>query len=518
MQLNINTPGNLSACINGSWTVINGASVGSVYSAGPNGGITVNNTTHKIDRTTDICLASGNCVPTGIFDLRTSTASFPAQNAATDPLTCSVGQKYYNTTSNKFKNCTATDTWVDEDTGGGGGITYTAGTSGGISINNTSHTVDTTSAVCLTTASCIPTNVFDLRTSTASYPAQVAASDPATCAVGRKYYNSTTNKFRNCTSTNTWTDENAGAAGCTTPGIAGAVAYYPTTDPCPAPSGILTGAATPGEGGIMAMSVGTVSADDVTGRSGFRGATSGGGFLWQLPGTDAAGAFVSDGSNAVSLQPFSGTGNIAKVSGATVSDMTCTSGCTGFGSTAVSLTIPYEPIWPVLGDSVGNGRLLSGSGVGSGAGTRAPVIVPVTKVITKIFAYVLNGTGNAAMGVYDTTGAKVCATPSTTLVGSSAQTFTFSGTCTLTPGVYYFVTTSDNGSASIVVKSGYSAAYTALESTSDAQTAAYVGHSTTSCVATGSGGSLALNASISGCTWVNSGPGADAFFYLGWGN
>lgn len=43
-----------------------------------------------------------------------SAGSMRLPNASSDPGSCSVGQKYWNTTSNKFRNCTASNTWSDE--------------------------------------------------------------------------------------------------------------------------------------------------------------------------------------------------------------------------------------------------------------------------------------------------------------------------------------------------------------------------------------------------------------------
>lgn len=56
---------------------------------------------------------AGNNTFTGANDFSGATL-LRLPNAATDPATCSVGQKYWNTTSFKFRICKAANTWDDE--------------------------------------------------------------------------------------------------------------------------------------------------------------------------------------------------------------------------------------------------------------------------------------------------------------------------------------------------------------------------------------------------------------------
>ena len=54
--------------------------------------------------------SSGTLSGTGAINFSTATSCLPPQ-ASSDPGTCTVGQQFYNTTSNKMKICTATNTW-----------------------------------------------------------------------------------------------------------------------------------------------------------------------------------------------------------------------------------------------------------------------------------------------------------------------------------------------------------------------------------------------------------------------
>jgi hypothetical protein len=93
----------------------------------------------------------------------------------------------------------------DVAAGAGGGIVITR--SDGQTVFNLS------SLVCMTTGLCAPTGAQDASGAAWTKPAKHAAGDPATCGVGEKYYNTTLNKFRNCTGVNTWTDEAPTGAG-----------------------------------------------------------------------------------------------------------------------------------------------------------------------------------------------------------------------------------------------------------------------------------------------------------------
>jgi hypothetical protein len=55
--------------------------------------------------------SSGTLSSTGVVDFSTAT-SFKFPQGAADPGTCSVGQAFYNTTSNTLKVCTVTNTWT----------------------------------------------------------------------------------------------------------------------------------------------------------------------------------------------------------------------------------------------------------------------------------------------------------------------------------------------------------------------------------------------------------------------
>ena len=55
-------------------------------------------------------------------------------------------------------------------------------------------------------------SVVDMSAATSTRPVKEAASDPATCTEGMRYYNTTLHKGRLCTGTNTWADE-AGSGG-----------------------------------------------------------------------------------------------------------------------------------------------------------------------------------------------------------------------------------------------------------------------------------------------------------------
>jgi hypothetical protein len=101
--------------------------------------------------------------------------------------------------------------------GSGGGITYNAGPSGAITVDNVAHTVDfSTGAICLATLACAPTGAFDLSGATMTKPARNAVADPATCGISEKYFNTTTGTFRNCLTPNTWTNESGSGGGGTT--------------------------------------------------------------------------------------------------------------------------------------------------------------------------------------------------------------------------------------------------------------------------------------------------------------
>ncbi|HXA03766.1 MAG TPA: hypothetical protein VNY30_02965, partial [Bryobacteraceae bacterium] len=64
-------------------------------------------------------LSSGGmtAAPSAIFDLSNAGQTIPGRKQASDPVACTVGEQYFNTTSNALKICTAANTWTA--TGGG---------------------------------------------------------------------------------------------------------------------------------------------------------------------------------------------------------------------------------------------------------------------------------------------------------------------------------------------------------------------------------------------------------------
>ncbi len=81
----------------------------------------------SIDTATVAQLGSNNTF-TGTEDARNAAKTFPSKHATADPGACTVGESYFNTTSNSRKDCTATNTWTAPSGGGGGGATIsTAG-------------------------------------------------------------------------------------------------------------------------------------------------------------------------------------------------------------------------------------------------------------------------------------------------------------------------------------------------------------------------------------------------------
>ena len=73
-------------------------------------------------------VSSGGVVATSsaVVDFTNAGQTIPARKLASDPAACSLGEQYFNTTSNVLKVCTAANTWTNYAPGGG------AGTSGGV--------------------------------------------------------------------------------------------------------------------------------------------------------------------------------------------------------------------------------------------------------------------------------------------------------------------------------------------------------------------------------------------------
>ena len=82
-------------------------------------------------RTSGITTISGSAI-----DFSGATTTKPFAVGSSDPASCSEGEAFYNSTSNLFKICTATNTWEAPT---GGGSTYVAGSSGGITINTAAN-------------------------------------------------------------------------------------------------------------------------------------------------------------------------------------------------------------------------------------------------------------------------------------------------------------------------------------------------------------------------------------------
>ncbi len=76
-----------------------------------------------------VLLTNGSGVPsiTSTIDFSNAT-SFTLPKGTTDPATCTVGQQFYNTTSNTDRVCTATNTWTNVSAGGTGHAILSGGT------------------------------------------------------------------------------------------------------------------------------------------------------------------------------------------------------------------------------------------------------------------------------------------------------------------------------------------------------------------------------------------------------
>ena len=64
--------------------------------------------------------------PSAVVDFTNAGQTIPARKVASDPSTCTVGEQYFNTTSNVLKVCTATNTWTTSSAppGASGGVPY----------------------------------------------------------------------------------------------------------------------------------------------------------------------------------------------------------------------------------------------------------------------------------------------------------------------------------------------------------------------------------------------------------
>jgi hypothetical protein len=50
--------------------------------------------------------------PSAVFDLSNAGQTIPGRKQASDPTSCTVGEQYFNTTSNVLKVCSAANTWT----------------------------------------------------------------------------------------------------------------------------------------------------------------------------------------------------------------------------------------------------------------------------------------------------------------------------------------------------------------------------------------------------------------------
>src|SRR5579872_103606 len=59
-------------------------------------------------------VSSGGVVaaPSAVVDFTNAGQTIPARKLAADPATCTLGEQYFNTTSNVLKVCTAANTWT----------------------------------------------------------------------------------------------------------------------------------------------------------------------------------------------------------------------------------------------------------------------------------------------------------------------------------------------------------------------------------------------------------------------
>lgn len=147
---------------------------GTTYTGGPSGALIVDNVAHTVDFATGaICLATLACAPTGAFDLSAATVTKPAKNATADPATCSVSEKYFNTTTGKFRNCLTANNWTDESS------SSTSGNSGGVSLPASVHLLGTSSAAVGMAATAADIAAISSATGGGSAQAQTVTLSPA---------------------------------------------------------------------------------------------------------------------------------------------------------------------------------------------------------------------------------------------------------------------------------------------------------------------------------------------------
>ena len=76
-------------------------------------------------------VTSGGVVaaPSSVVDFTNAGQTIPARKLSADPATCTVGEQYYNTTSNILKVCTAANTWTAPGGGSVSSVSLTAASS-----------------------------------------------------------------------------------------------------------------------------------------------------------------------------------------------------------------------------------------------------------------------------------------------------------------------------------------------------------------------------------------------------
>src|SRR5579872_4106917 len=98
-------------------------------------------------------VVSGGVVaaPSAVVDFTNAGQTIPARKLVADPASCTVGEQYYNTTSNVLKVCTAANTWTAAGTGGGSVTSVGLTTSNNI-FNISGSPVTSTGTLTLTPA------------------------------------------------------------------------------------------------------------------------------------------------------------------------------------------------------------------------------------------------------------------------------------------------------------------------------------------------------------------------------
>jgi hypothetical protein len=102
---------NVNVSNNQVTNVNTGSSTGQVNVGGGSNCVNVNSNTWDIS-CSGVFSGFTGLTATGAIDL-SGASSFQIPQAASDPGTCTIGQQYYNTTTNTVRLCTATNTWTN---------------------------------------------------------------------------------------------------------------------------------------------------------------------------------------------------------------------------------------------------------------------------------------------------------------------------------------------------------------------------------------------------------------------